>query len=47
MLLDAVLPEAVPPAAADGEADEHPLASRIAATGRAAETTPTRIRMTW
>ena len=35
---------ALPPAAED---DEHPLASMIAASGRAAEMTPTRVRMTW
>src|SRR5690242_9701315 len=41
MAVDAVLPEAVPPAAAEGEGDdEHPLASRTAARGRAAERAP-------
>ena len=35
---------ALPPAAED---DEHPLASTMTASGRAAERTPARVRMTW
>jgi hypothetical protein len=36
-------PDAALPAAED---DEHPLASTMTASDRAAETTPTRVRMT-